>query len=79
MPLGDEVDRLVVDLPVGPVPAEVLVALLDHGDGDDEDERRDRGEGRDRRVDEQLHHAHDQEVEVGDAAELLEKVPGGRH
>ena len=70
------VHLLVVDLPVGPVPAKVLVSLLDHGDDDNEDERRDGRERRDGAVDEQLDHAHDKEVEVGDAPELFEKVSG---
>ena len=52
-----------------------MTPLFDECDGDDEDERRDGGEGADGRVDQELQHGDDQEVKVGDAAELLEQVP----
>ena len=58
------------------VPEVVLVSLLCHGDEHDEEERerparrRDRGVGKDQGQDQRR-----QEVEVGSAPELLEKVP----
>ena len=53
--------------------------LFDECDWDDEDEGGDGGEWADGGVDEQLQHGDDQEVEVGDATELLEEVPEEKH
>ena len=54
---------------------EVTTHLFDEGDCDDEDERGNGREWANGGVDEELQHGDDQEVEVGDAPELLEQVP----
>ena len=54
---------------------EVTTHLFDEGDCDDKDERGDGCEGGDGGVDEQLQNGDDQEVEVGDAPELLKQIP----
>lgn len=67
--------QFVIDHPVSFMPHEILIALLYHCDCDHKNKRRNGCEWGDWAVNQQLNHAHYQEVKVCYPSELFKQIP----